>query len=180
VKWLTAWLWTHFKQTLPKCSRPNVTDVLPVAVNYSYCTPDDGYTIVPKTCRVILQWNQDTSVESHWTFYLCACVCVCVCIYIYIYIYKTMYGTMNVKLWCPNNWSLKCIQFSVLTVHSFLCRDYSFSCQFNTPVSFFIYDSSSNSFVCEAKLSAAFCMSVWAVPQTVCTHSAPVSWNFGT
>jgi hypothetical protein len=37
-----------FKWTLPQCSLPNVTYVVPVAVSYSYCTPDNGYRKYPK------------------------------------------------------------------------------------------------------------------------------------
>jgi hypothetical protein len=83
--WLTARLWTLFKWTLPQRSRPNVTYVVQVVVNYSYCTPDDGCGNYPKHV-VILQQNQDTSVASRWTFCVCVCVCVrararvCVCV----------------------------------------------------------------------------------------------------
>jgi hypothetical protein len=34
---------TVFKPMLPQSSRSNVTYVVPVTVNCSYCTPDDGY-----------------------------------------------------------------------------------------------------------------------------------------
>jgi hypothetical protein len=36
------------KSILPQLSLPNVTYVVPVAVNYSYCTPNDGYGKYPK------------------------------------------------------------------------------------------------------------------------------------
>jgi hypothetical protein len=41
-------IWTSFKRTLLQRSLPNVTCVIPVAVNYSHCTPDDGYGKYPK------------------------------------------------------------------------------------------------------------------------------------
>jgi hypothetical protein len=37
-----------FKRISPHSSRPNVTYAIPVAVNFSYCTPDDGYGKYPK------------------------------------------------------------------------------------------------------------------------------------
>jgi hypothetical protein len=43
VMWPTTRSWTIFKRTLPQKSRSDVTYVVPVAVNCSYCTPDDGY-----------------------------------------------------------------------------------------------------------------------------------------
>jgi hypothetical protein len=53
VMWPAARSWTIFKRTLPQSSRPNVTYVVPVAVNCSYCTPDDGYGKYPKH----IQWS---------------------------------------------------------------------------------------------------------------------------
>jgi hypothetical protein len=38
----------HLKWTLPQNSRPNVTYVIAVTVNCSYCTPDDGRGECPK------------------------------------------------------------------------------------------------------------------------------------
>jgi hypothetical protein len=46
--WPTAWSWTVFKPTLPQGSRSDVTYVVPVVVNCSYYTPDDGYGKYPK------------------------------------------------------------------------------------------------------------------------------------
>jgi hypothetical protein len=48
VMWPTARSWTVFKRTLPQSSRSDVTYVVPVVVNCSYCTPDDGYGTYPK------------------------------------------------------------------------------------------------------------------------------------
>jgi hypothetical protein len=61
--------------------------VRPVAVNCSYCTPDDGHGKYPKhvewSCNKIkiLVWHL---VGHFLCVCLCVCVCVCVCVYIYI------------------------------------------------------------------------------------------------
>jgi hypothetical protein len=72
VMWPTARLWTLFKRTLPQRSRSSATYVVPVVVNYSYCTADDGYGKYPKRvfCMCIYIY-----------IYMCVCVCVCVCAY---------------------------------------------------------------------------------------------------
>jgi hypothetical protein len=48
VMWPIARSWTVFKPTLPQGSRSDLTYVVPVVVNCSYCTPDDGYGKYPK------------------------------------------------------------------------------------------------------------------------------------
>jgi hypothetical protein len=48
VMWPTARSWIIFKRTLPQTSRSSVTYIVPVAVNCSYCAPDDGYGMYPK------------------------------------------------------------------------------------------------------------------------------------
>jgi hypothetical protein len=52
-----------FKRILPQSLRPNVTYIVPVAVNCSYCTPDDGYRKYPK--RVELSCNKIKILVSH-------------------------------------------------------------------------------------------------------------------
>jgi hypothetical protein len=57
VMWPTVRSWTVFKPTLPQGSRSDGPYVVPVVVNCSYCTPDDGYGKYPKhvewTCNKI-------------------------------------------------------------------------------------------------------------------------------
>jgi hypothetical protein len=63
-------IWTFVKRIITQRSLPNVTYVVPVAVNYSYCNPDDGCGKYPKHVSDTAK-NQDTGVAFCWTFRVC-------------------------------------------------------------------------------------------------------------
>jgi hypothetical protein len=68
---------------LPQQSLPNVTYVIPVAVNCSYCTPDDGYGKYTKH----VEWScNKIKIVLHLVGHF-----VCIYIHIEIYKYKSIY-----------------------------------------------------------------------------------------
>jgi hypothetical protein len=86
-----------FKRTLPQRSLPNVTYVVPVAVNYSYCTPDDGYGKCPK--HVERSCNKIKIVLHFVRHFMCTSI--------FIKTRGSKNNSWSLLLYCTNHYSKK-------------------------------------------------------------------------